>query len=994
MPTPQELVEARKQARLAKLNPAITPTIQPSREEKNALSASPRRNLAPPPPVDPTRGVRGTGTLETFQAKPTNFETLEDAQIAAEDERIRDGSVSASTEAAIFRGTQDINFLNDEAGFIAKRDAPQAGTSAARALQGQDPFANRFVDPKSPDFIAPKADQRRPIASERTNQQITDLTGKSVDQRAIDAGIESSDLDLARFLTSQGITDLNQLSHGTSDGRIVLNDISPELAAKLKAAGLVSSETPTGDRNSKNTNLVLKAGSSFAKNFMAYSEISSGQDIRKAVADNQAALREEFTVDAGRKIDRTGQDSRAAMDTASARTKRPAKVETPDVVKLGSLASKLDGVIAATGDPLGPIIKEMMLEEEQNKLNTEANAKLSLDASITGAETADTEQQDFLDKYVKLHTQENDKLTKILNQTRDSTEKYLTEQKERDTARLTWEQDSQTRKLEKQKTDQLLSQSIQNALSGGAFSGAANEQLASTEREWDLGIADLGKEFAFKKADVSAFYTQKYVETQNQFRMDIFTAAKALNSTIEGYATAGFNSIQAKKTAIVEANNAYRTTIDTAAKDYNTSLKGYVKDMQTSIKENRIEKSQKEVALWDRLFKQRAQDGNLNPELTKKILQDMGEAGIDVSGIDANAMTVDQANEVYRRSVEQQKSSGKLPLSQQIIKIAEADNAFKLLDRAEEAISKYKSVGGPITGMSGIGDTDPSFLARAGKLGADVVTGLDITGIAGNALERQREAVATFNLVKQVIGKAMEGGVLRREDELKYERLLPTLRDTNRIRTYKVNQLRSAMEDGKRTLLNSMSNGGYNTSGYESDSRGNNFDPIQGNEDTPHTNDDADEILRKIESGEPLSSGTPTGFMSALASAHARHEGYLRDPNAVTITKGNNPGALKYHTSNAKFGSTPGKNNFAMFPDVDSGYRALVADLHAKITGGSAHIDYSKNPTLLSYIKIYAPETDGNNPSAYAKDVIKTLKRFGYDVNLDTPLSEISYLLG
>lgn len=420
--------------------------------------------------------------------------------------------------------------------------------------------------------------------------------------------------------------------------------------------------------------------------------------------------------------------------------------------------------------------------------------------------------------------------------------------------------------------------------------------------------------------------------------------------------------------------------------------------MQKTISEKKEEITKTQSALWDRLFKQRAQDGNMNPSLTQHILADMARAGIDVGGLDPSSMTLEQQNEVYRRSKDTQDraNAGRMPLSTQVKQLADADNSFSLLDRAEKAIKEYAGVGGPISGMTGLGDIekDAGFVGDIVNLFRGPLTsiGTAVPGV-GNVIERQREAVATFNLVKQVIGKAMEGGVLRKEDEAKYERLLPTLRDTDRLRTYKLNQLREAMEDGKRALLNSMSSAGYNTSGYGVDSSGSPYDPIEGIERGPLTNEDADDILQRLETGEPLSMGVPTGFLNSLATAHMRHEGF-GTKNAPTITSANNPGALRWTPGQAKFGGKPGPKNFTVFPDFDSGYKALVADLRAKLTGGSSHINYKNNPTLLSYVKVYAPTADGNNPTGYAAALVRDLQKAGYDVDLNTPLSELSSLIG
>lgn len=65
--------------------------------------------------------------------------------------------------------------------------------------------------------------------------------------------------------------------------------------------------------------------------------------------------------------------------------------------------------------------------------------------------------------------------------------------------------------------------------------------------------------------------------------------------------------------------------------------------------------------------------------------------------------------------------------------------------------------------------------------------------------------------VKQVIGKALEGGVLRKEDEIKYAKILPTISDTEETAQYKINAI---TEDLRRKLAlykNNLGVGGGGT---------------------------------------------------------------------------------------------------------------------------------------------------------------------------------------
>jgi hypothetical protein len=121
--------------------------------------------------------------------------------------------------------------------------------------------------------------------------------------------------------------------------------------------------------------------------------------------------------------------------------------------------------------------------------------------------------------------------------------------------------------------------------------------------------------------------------------------------------------------------------------------------------------------------------------------------------------------------------------------------------------------------------------------------------------------------------------------------------------------------------------------------------------------------------GKPMSSNT---LLDAFAFAHQTHEGF-GTAGAPTITRQNNPGALKWHDAHVAFGGTKGENGFTSFPSYEKGRAALMADVRTKLKGKSEHIDYSKNPTLLSYAEVYAPRSAGNDPVAYARALARAL---------------------
>jgi len=87
--------------------------------------------------------------------------------------------------------------------------------------------------------------------------------------------------------------------------------------------------------------------------------------------------------------------------------------------------------------------------------------------------------------------------------------------------------------------------------------------------------------------------------------------------------------------------------------------------------------------------------------------------------------------------------------------------------------------------------------------------------------------------------------------------------------------------------------------------------------------------------------------------------------------RNNNPGNLR----------VPGKNAFQSFPDMDSGLAALSKQLY---------IDGTKHgiKTLAQFFKKYAPETDGNDPVAYAAGASK---RLGIGPNDPVDLTDPSF---
>jgi hypothetical protein len=99
-------------------------------------------------------------------------------------------------------------------------------------------------------------------------------------------------------------------------------------------------------------------------------------------------------------------------------------------------------------------------------------------------------------------------------------------------------------------------------------------------------------------------------------------------------------------------------------------------------------------------------------------------------------------------------------------------------------------------------------VAKAGASMPNWVT--EYTGWGTDAKKKQ----ALIDRVKQVIGKALEGGVLRKEDEVKYEKILPTIGDPNDIVISKLGGISNAIKQRRSRTLDSLTDSGYDTSKF------------------------------------------------------------------------------------------------------------------------------------------------------------------------------------
>lgn len=114
------------------------------------------------------------------------------------------------------------------------------------------------------------------------------------------------------------------------------------------------------------------------------------------------------------------------------------------------------------------------------------------------------------------------------------------------------------------------------------------------------------------------------------------------------------------------------------------------------------------------------------------------------------------------------------------------------LQLSDSAIKNVTDLKGALTDVEGLAR---AISENSGSVGP--VAGLQ----ALNPYSSSRQIQAQIDRVRQVVGKALEGGVLRKEDEEKYKKILPTIRDTQETAQAKLQQLYTKISQDLETYV-------------------------------------------------------------------------------------------------------------------------------------------------------------------------------------------------
>lgn len=130
----------------------------------------------------------------------------------------------------------------------------------------------------------------------------------------------------------------------------------------------------------------------------------------------------------------------------------------------------------------------------------------------------------------------------------------------------------------------------------------------------------------------------------------------------------------------------------------------------------------------------------------------------------ANKKQIDEIDEIYDR-FSSESAEEKVELTDTAItKISDTRSAIRDVSRLKETINNA-NLTGPLTGLRALNPYDTD----------------------------SRELQAEIDRVRQKVGKALEGGVLRKEDEEKYRKILPTMTDTKVVAMKKLQKLEKTL---------------------------------------------------------------------------------------------------------------------------------------------------------------------------------------------------------
>lgn len=176
-----------------------------------------------------------------------------------------------------------------------------------------------------------------------------------------------------------------------------------------------------------------------------------------------------------------------------------------------------------------------------------------------------------------------------------------------------------------------------------------------------------------------------------------------------------------------------------------------------------------------------------DPNYVKYAFEQMG---YDPSIVDSELSSVIQGTNPP--DVGNQSAGGTIS-SANALELGDSKAASAMLDSLQNTLNENKGILGPVEGS---------------------VRGLNPYDTTAQSFQAQ------VNATKQIVGKYLEGGVLRLEDEKKYEKILPKLSDTPEVAQNKINEVRKLIDNKYASQIQTLGGAGYNVSGLAQQEQG------------------------------------------------------------------------------------------------------------------------------------------------------------------------------
>lgn len=180
--------------------------------------------------------------------------------------------------------------------------------------------------------------------------------------------------------------------------------------------------------------------------------------------------------------------------------------------------------------------------------------------------------------------------------------------------------------------------------------------------------------------------------------------------------------------------------------------------------------------------------GNLIAEVPASPREPAAEPLVPIIGSDGQPVLVPRSQAIGKRPASN-REQGRPVTAGDAGMFAELDTALDDLATLRNTLTETKDATGT---SAAVGAAMPAWAT-------------DLFGWGTDAKKRQ----GVIDRVKQVIGKALEGGVLRKEDEIKYAKILPTIQDTAAVAESKLAGLEKAIALKKQRELDARDDAGY-----------------------------------------------------------------------------------------------------------------------------------------------------------------------------------------